>query len=238
MSSLVPTDLAREVLEANLVIPREGLATLTWGNVSGVDRDRGIYLIKPSGIPYDRLRLEHMVPVDLDTGQVIHGDLKPSTDSETHRLLYLQHPSIGGVTHTHSKFASAFAQAHRPIPMLGTTHADTFNGDVPLTRSLTAEECAQDYEFNTGRAILETIADGTSPMTVPGALAAGHGPFTWGENARKSVEVAVVCEAVAEMALLTIALQPGAESPGHLFERHFTRKHGPSAYYGNPSAIL
>lgn len=238
MSSPVSKDLLREVLEANLVIPREGLATLTWGNVSGVDRAAGIYVIKPSGVPYSELKLEHLVPVDIQTGTVIAGDLKPSTDSETHRLLYQAHPDIGGITHTHSKFAVAFAQANRPIPLLGTTHADTFNGDIPLTRNLTAEECAEEYELNTGRAILETFERTGSPLDMPGALAAGHGPFTWGASATKSVEVAVVCEAVAEIALHTIALNPATGSPPHLFKRHFTRKHGPDAYYGNPGADL
>lgn len=234
----VSQDLLREVLEANLVIPREGLATLTWGNVSGVDREAGLYVIKPSGVPYAELKAEHLVAVDIETGKVVAGHLKPSTDSETHRLLYQAHPDIGGVTHTHSTFAVAFAQANRPIPLMGTTHADTFNGDVPLTRNLTPEECAQEYELNTGRAILETFDPDGSPLDVPGALAAGHGPFTWGATAAKSVEVAVVCEAVAEIAIHTIALNPTTVSPPHLFERHFTRKHGPGAYYGNPGAGL
>lgn len=229
LSGLVADDLLREVLEANLVIPREGLATLTWGNVSGLDRERGIYVIKPSGVPYAELSLEHLVPVEVETGRVLAGDLKPSTDSETHRLLYLSHGDLGGVAHTHSTYAVSFAQAGREVPMLGTTHADTFNGPVPLTRTLTAEECATDYELNTGRVLLETRR-----ADVPGALVAGHGPFTWGTTATKAVEHSVVLEAVAQMALHTLALNPAASSPDHLFERHFTRKHGPDAYYGNP----
>ena len=233
-SGLVPDDLVREVLEANLVIPREGLATLTWGNVSGLDRERGIYVIKPSGVPYDELAAEHLVPVEVETGRVLAGDLRPSTDSETHRLLYLEHPDLGGVAHTHSTYAVSFAQANREIPLLGTTHADTFNGPVPLTRHLTREECASDYELNTGRVLVEAIAAGGSALDVPGALVAGHGPFTWGVSATKAVEHSVILEAVARMALHTLSLNPAAASPAHLFERHFTRKHGPGAYYGNP----
>ena len=233
---LVDRDLLREVLEANLVIPREGLATLTWGNVSGIDRERGIYVIKPSGVPYDELAVEHLVPVEVDTGRVLAGDLKPSTDSETHRLLYLEHADLGGVAHTHSTYAVSFAQAGLPVPMLGTTHADTFNGPVPVTRTLTAGECAHDYELNTGRVLVEKM--GADALEVPGALVAGHGPFTWGATAAKAVEHSVILEAVAQMALHTLALNPAAASPDHLFERHFTRKHGPGAYYGNPDRAV
>lgn len=232
LAGLVSEDLLREVLEANLVIPREGLATLTWGNVSGLDRERGIYVIKPSGVPYDELSLAHLVPVEVETGRVLAGDLKPSTDSETHRLLYLSHLDLGGVAHTHSTYAVSFAQAGRAVPMLGTTHADTFNGPVPVTRTLTAEECARDYELNTGRVLVESMR--ADALDVPGALVAGHGPFTWGGSAAQAVEHSVVLEAVAQMALHTLALNPTAASPDHLFERHFTRKHGPGAYYGNP----
>jgi L-ribulose-5-phosphate 4-epimerase len=231
----VSADLLQEVLEANLTIPREGLATLTWGNVSGLDRERGVYVIKPSGVPYDRLAVEHLVTVDVETGKVVAGELRPSTDSETHRLLYLSDDEVGGVTHTHSTYAVSFAQAVREVPVLGTTHADTFNGPIPVTRHLTREECATDYELNTGRVIVELLdAAGGSALDVPGALVAGHGPFTWGTSATKSVQHAVICEAVAEMALHTLALNPAAASPAHLYERHFTRKHGPGAYYGNP----
>lgn len=236
LAGLVSPDLLAEVLEANLVIPREGLATLTWGNVSGLDRERGIYVIKPSGVPYDELSLEHLVPVEVETGRVLAGDLKPSTDSETHRLLYLSHGDLGGVAHTHSTYAVSFAQAGRAVPMLGTTHADTFNGPVPVTRTLTAEECASDYELNTGRVLVETMGD--DALDVPGALVAGHGPFTWGDCAAKAVEHSVVLEAVAQMALHTLALNAAAASPDHLFERHFTRKHGPGAYYGNPDRAV
>ncbi|HEV2797522.1 MAG TPA: L-ribulose-5-phosphate 4-epimerase AraD [Nocardioides sp.] len=233
----VHDDLLREVLEANLVIPREGLATLTWGNVSGLDRERGIYVIKPSGVPYSELAVEHLVAVEVDTGRVLSGDLRPSTDSETHRLLYLRHAGLAGVAHTHSTYAVSFAQAGREIPVLGTTHADTFNGPVPLTRHLRREECETDYELNTGRVLVE-VMDPDGALDVPGGLVAGHGPFTWGASATKAVEHSVVLEAVARMAAQTLALNPDAASPGHLYERHFTRKHGPDAYYGNPDRAL
>ncbi|GLX99926.1 MULTISPECIES: L-ribulose-5-phosphate 4-epimerase AraD [Actinoplanes] len=226
--------LRTAVLEANLVIPKAGLAQLTWGNVSGVDRDGGFYLIKPSGVPYDRLTEDDLVPVDLATGKVLDGELRPSVDSESHRAFYLAWPSIGGVTHTHSTNAVAFAQANLDIPVLGTTHADTFDGPVPVTRGLTAEECATDYELNTGRVIIETIGDDDAAMGRPAALVANHGPFTWGATPGKSVENGIICEAVAEMALKTLALNPAATTPAHLQERHFKRKHGPGAYYGNP----
>jgi L-ribulose-5-phosphate 4-epimerase len=231
-----PADLIEQVLEANRRIPVAGLATLTWGNVSGIDRDAGVYVIKPSGVPYADLTAESMVTVDLDTGDVVGGDLKPSVDSETHRLLYQAFPSIGGITHTHSADAVAFAQARRDIPVLGTTHADNFNGPVPVTRDLTAEECAEQYERNTGLAILE-ILDG-DPDSVPAVLAASHGPFTWGATPAKSVDVAIVCEAVAGMALRTLALNPAAAPPEHLIRRHYSRKHGPDAYYGNAGPFV
>ncbi|MFI8320247.1 L-ribulose-5-phosphate 4-epimerase AraD [Streptomyces sp. NPDC085529] len=236
MSRTVSDELRREVLEANLRIPRAGLATLTWGNVSGVDRDAGVFVIKPSGVTYDVLTEEDLVVVSLADGSVVEGRLRPSTDTETHRSLYLAFPSIGGVTHTHSTHAVAFAQARRSIPVLGTTHADTFNGPVPVTDVLTPEQCATDYEYNTGQVIVDLLdRDDTRAREVPGALVAHHGPFTWGADATKSLEHAIICEAVAEMALRTLALGT-VEPPQHLLDRHFTRKHGPDAYYGNPSA--
>jgi L-ribulose-5-phosphate 4-epimerase len=225
--------LIRDVLEANRRIPAAGLATLTWGNVSGVDRARGVYVIKPSGVPYDELTEESMVVVDIASGEVVGGHLKPSVDSETHRLLYQAYPSIGGITHTHSAEAVAFAQAGRDIPVLGTTHADNFDGPVRVTRDLRADECAADYERNTGLAIIETI--GADPEPVPAVLAASHGPFTWGATAAKSVETAIVCEAVAGIAFRTLGLNPAASPPEHLIRRHYSRKHGPDAYYGNLS---
>ncbi|MFB4420791.1 L-ribulose-5-phosphate 4-epimerase AraD [Streptomyces sp. QL37] len=233
-SSTVSAELRREVLEANLRIPQAGLATLTWGNVSAVDRAAGVFVIKPSGVPYDSLSEEHLVVVGLEDGSVVEGDLRPSTDTETHRSLYLAFPSIGGITHTHSTHAVAFAQARRAIPVLGTTHADTFNGPVPVTADLTPEQCARDYEFNTGQVIVDLLeASDQRAAEVPGALVSCHGPFTWGATAMKSLEHAIICEAVAEMAINTIALGAG-EPPRHLLDRHYTRKHGPNAYYGNP----
>lgn len=221
------------VLTANRLIPKAGLAALTWGNVSGIDREAGIYLIKPSGVAYDDLTTDRLVPVDLETGRVVAGNLKPSVDSETHRALYLQWPSIGGVTHTHSTNAVAFAQARQDVPVLGTTHADTFNGPIRVTRDLTEPECARDYEFNTARAIIELVGGDADAVATPVALAANHGPFTWGKDPGKSVENAIVCEAVAEMALKTLALNAAATAPQWLLDRHFTRKHGGGAYYGN-----
>ena len=223
--------LADDVLRANLRLASSGLATLTWGNVSGVDRAAGRYLIKPSGVPYDRLTADMMVPVELATGRVLAGDLRPSVDSETHRLLYQAYEGIGGITHTHSACAVAFAQARRDIPVLGTTHADTFDGPVRCSRELTEAECETDYERNTGQVILELAGD--DPDAVPAALVASHGPFTWGATPDKSVDHAVVCEAVADMALRTLALDPAAAPPEHLVRRHYSRKHGPGAYYGN-----
>ncbi|MEV1066728.1 L-ribulose-5-phosphate 4-epimerase AraD [Streptomyces sp. NPDC050263] len=235
MTESVRDGLRQEVLDANLAIPQVGLATLTWGNVSGVDREAGVFVIKPSGVPYEELTLDHLVTVNLSDGAVVAGDLRPSTDTETHRCLYLAFPSIGGVTHTHSTHAVAFAQARREIPVLGTTHADTFNGPVPCTPDLTAEQCAKDYEYNTGRVIVDMLhEDDQKAVEVPGALVAGHGPFTWGATARKSLEHAVICEAVADIALHTFALAPTGPPPRHLLDRHYTRKHGPDAYYGNP----
>jgi L-ribulose-5-phosphate 4-epimerase len=235
--SLSFRDLRREVLAANLRIPEAGLATLTWGNVSGVDRDAGVFVIKPSGVPYAELTAEDLVVVALEDGRVVEGRLKPSTDTETHRCLYRAFPSIGGVTHTHSTHAVAFAQARCPIPVLGTTHADTFNGPVPVTEDLTVEQCAQDYEYNTGQVIVALLeGDPRRAEEVPGALVSRHGPFTWGATATASLEHAVVCEAIAEMTLHTLALRSSlecSEPPQHLLDRHFTRKHGPDAYYGN-----
>jgi len=226
-------DLLREVLEANRRIPAAGLATLTWGNVSGVDRGAGVYVIKPSGVPYHELDVESLVTVEIETGRVVGGSLRPSVDSETHRVLYQAFPSIGGITHTHSTSAVAFAQARRDIPVLGTTHADTFDGPIRCARDLTPAECERDYERNTGVAILDTL-DGECDA-VPAVLAASHGPFTWGATAMASLETAIVCEAVAEIALRTLSLDPSAAPPAHLIRRHHTRKHGPDAYYGNLS---
>jgi len=237
VSRPVAPGLRDEVLRANQAIPRAGLATLTWGNVSGVDRDAGVYVIKPSGVSYDGLTAGQLVVVDLEDGRVVDGDLRPSVDSETHRRLYQAFPAVGGITHTHSPAAVAWAQAKRDIPVLGTTHADAFNGPIRCTRDLTAAECATDYEYNTGQAIVDLFGPGgDDPAEVPGALAASHGPFVWGDSAAESLKNAIICEAVAQMAIQTLALNPDAGAPAHLLERHFRRKHGPDAYYGNPQA--
>ncbi len=237
MNRSVTAGLRDEVLRANQAIPRAGLATLTWGNVSGVDRDAGLYVIKPSGVSYDGLTAGQLVVVDLEDGRVVDGDLRPSVDSETHRRLYQAFAGIGGITHTHSPAAVAFAQAKRYIPVLGTTHADAFNGPIRCTRDLTEAECAADYEYNTGQAIVDAFGSpGVNPAEVPGALAASHGPFVWGDSAAESLKNAIICEAVAQMAIQTLALNPNAGAPPYLLERHFRRKHGPDAYYGNPQA--
>jgi len=237
MSRPVTAALRDEVLRANQEIPRARLATLTWGNVSGVDRDAGLYVIKPSGVSYDGLTAGQLVVVDLEDGRVVDGQLRPSVDSETHRRLYLAFAGIGGITHTHSPSAVAFAQAKRDIPVLGTTHADAFNGPIRCTRDLTEAECAADYEYNTGQAIVDVFdAPGNDPAEIPGALAANHGPFVWGDSAAESLKNAIICEAVAQMAIQTLALNPHADAPPYLLERHFRRKHGPDAYYGNPQA--
>jgi L-ribulose-5-phosphate 4-epimerase len=237
VSGTVTAGLREQVLQANLGIPRAGLATLTWGNVSAVDRDAGVFVIKPSGVSYDELAAGHLVVVDLESGQVVEGQLRPSVDTQTHRRLYLAFGGVGGITHTHSSSAVAFAQARRDIPVLGTTHADAFNGPIRVTRDLTEAECATDYEYNTGQVIVELFgAAGDDPLEVPGALAANHGPFVWGEDAGTSLKNAITCEAVAQMAIQTLALNPHADAPPYLLERHYRRKHGPDAYYGNPGA--
>jgi L-ribulose-5-phosphate 4-epimerase len=226
--------LRDEVLRANLAIPRAGLASLTWGNVSGVDREAGVYVIKPSGVAYDELTADKLVVVRLADGTVVEGELSPSVDSETHRRLYAAFPQIGGVTHTHSTYAVVFAQAGRDIPVLGTTHADAFNGPIRCTPELTAAQCATDYELNTAEAILELFrVGGDDPLQVPGALVTNHGPFLWGRSASASLNNAITCEAVAKMAHQTLLLNPQAAAPAHLLDRHFRRKNGPDAYYGN-----
>ena len=228
-------ELRSAVCQANRDLMRCGLVTLTWGNVSGIDRDRGLVVIKPSGVAYDQLQPEQMVVVDLD-GNRVEGDLAPSSDTPTHVILYRSFPEIGGVTHTHSRFATAFAQARREIPCLGTTHADHFCGAVPVTRPLREDEVAGGYEANTGRVIVERFA-GLDPVTMPAVLAAGHAPFTWGTTAQASVQNALALEAVAEMALWTGRIDPEApELEDYVLRKHYERKHGPAAYYGQTAA--
>ncbi len=223
--------LREEVLAANLALPAHGLVTLTWGNASGIDRDRGLVAIKPSGVSYDSLTSEEIVIVDL-AGEIVEGDRRPSTDTPTHLALYRAFPGIGGVVHIHSTWATAWAQAGRMIPVLGTTHADLSPHPIPVSRELTQAEVADDYEGATGIALIEAVAE-HGPAEMPCALVRGHAPFCWGANPSAAVENAVTLEQVARMGLLTTVLEPGAGPlQGALLEKHFERKHGPKAYYG------
>ena len=224
-------ELKREAYEANLALPRHGLINLTFGNASAIDRVKGVFAIKPSGVDYTTLAPEDMVLVDLE-GRRVEGRLNPSSDTPTHRRLFLAFAAVGGVVHTHSSHATAFAQAGRPILIFGTTHADYFAGEVPLTRKLTAEEIAGDYEWETGSVIVERFKD-LDPAHFPGVLVNRHGPFAWGPTAAKAVEVAVAMECCADMALMSLMVAPGlAEIEPELLDKHFKRKHGPNAYYG------
>ena len=222
--------LKESVYKANIALPAHGLVTLTWGNVSGIDRERGLVVIKPSGVGYDEMTAKDMVVVDL-TGKVVEGDLNPSSDTPTHLELYRRFPAIGGITHTHSRWATVFAQCQRSIPALGTTHADTFYGDVPCTRCMSETEIFGEYEANTGRVIAELFTDDTI-MSIPAALVASHGPFTWGKDAMDSVTHAVILEEVAMMAWHTLRLAPDASLEAALLDKHYLRKHGANAYYG------
>jgi L-ribulose-5-phosphate 4-epimerase len=224
------------VWRANLDLVEAGLVTRAFGNASGVDPALGIILIKPSGVPYSELRPEHLVAVAIDDGRVVDGDLRPSSDTPTHLALYRRFPDIGGVVHTHSPEATAWAQACRPIPPFGTTHADHFHGAVPITRQLQDVEIAGDYERETGAVIVEALeTGGFDPSDMPAVLVAWHGPFTWGPDAQAAAANAVALELVAGMARRTLALDPDAPPmPATLLERHFRRKHGSTAYYGQP----
>jgi L-ribulose-5-phosphate 4-epimerase len=228
------SELRERVCAANRDIARAGLVTLSFGNASGVDREAGVMVIKPSGVPYDHLEPSGMVVVALADGRVVEGVDRPSSDTPTHLVLYRRFGSIGGVVHTHSPFATAWAQARRPIPCLGTTHADHFHGSIPVTRGLVRDEIRGDYERMTGEVIVETFGTfGLEPSEIPGALVASHGPFTWGVGPAAAVENAIAIELVAAMAFRTLALEPGIEPMGpELLDRHFLRKHGPGAYYG------
>jgi L-ribulose-5-phosphate 4-epimerase len=226
-------DLKREAYEANLALPREGLINLTFGNASAIDRSRGIFAIKPSGVDYASLKPEDMVLVDLD-GKKVEGALNPSSDTPTHRRLFLAFAHVGGVVHTHSSQATSFAQAGRAIPCFGTTHADYFFGEVPVTRKMTAEEIARAYEWETGNVIVERFTSSSlSPIDFSGVLVNRHAPFTWGATVAKAVEVAVALECCAHMALMSLQLNPTlAAIEPELLNKHFNRKHGPGAYYG------
>ena len=227
-------ELRARVLAANLAIVEAGLVTLTFGNASAVDRAAGVMAIKPSGVPYNRLDAAAMVLVDLESGAVLDGDLRPSSDAPTHLVLYRSFAAVGGVVHTHSPFATAWAQAGRALPCFGTTHADHFGGPVPVTRALTADEIGGAYEERTGDVIVEAIlARGADPLDLPGALVASHGPFTWGAEVEDAVENAIALEAIAALAQRTLALRPDAvEIDAALRDRHFSRKHGATRYYG------
>ena len=225
--------LKQQVYEANMELPRRGLVTYTWGNVSGIDRESGLFVIKPSGVEYDELRPEDLVVLDLN-GNKVEGKLNPSSDTKTHIELYKAFPELGGIVHTHSTHAVAWAQAGRDIPCFGTTHADYFYGPVPCARALTQEEIDEDYEKNTGKVIIEAFRGrNIQPMHVPGVVCSSHGPFTWGKDAAQAVYHAVVLEEVTKMALLTLQINPNAApAPQRIQDKHFLRKHGPNAYYG------
>ena len=224
--------LKEEVCQANLELPARGVVLYTWGNVSGIDRESGLVVIKPSGVPYEGMKPEDMVVVDLD-GHVVEGNLRPSSDTPTHLALYRRFPEIGGVVHTHSTHAVIFAQAGKSIPALGTTHADYFYGDIPISRSLTRDEVEEDYEGNTGKVIIETIEqERKEPLAMPAVLVRNHGPFTWGKTPAEAVYHSVVLEKVAEMALHTLLLNPMAHMDDFILDKHYQRKHGPKAYYG------
>ena len=225
-------ELKQRVCEANLELVREGLVIQTFGNVSGVDRARGLAVIKPSGVPYNEMKPEQMSVVSLETGKLVDGGLRPSSDTPTHLVLYRAFKDIGGITHTHSLFATAWAQAKRALPAYGTTQADTWHGAVPCTRPMTPEEIKTDYEENTGQVIVETFKD-LDPMRYPAVLVASHGPFTWGKDPHEAVHNAVVLEYVARLASETLHLNPTIKPmQSTLLDKHFLRKHGPKAYYG------
>lgn len=223
--------LKKQVYEANMELPRRGLITYTWGNVSGIDRETGYIVIKPSGVDYELLKADDMVIVDLE-GNKIEGEYKPSSDTPTHLELYKAFPEIGGIVHTHSPWATAWAQAGRSIPCYGTTHADYFYGSIPCARSLTKDEIESDYEKNTGLVIIDTFKE-LNPSFVPGVLCINHGPFTWGKDAMEAVHNAVVLEEVAKMAFQTEQINTHVNAaPEAIKEKHFMRKHGKNAYYG------
>jgi L-ribulose-5-phosphate 4-epimerase len=224
--------LKEQVFQANLLLPKHGLVTFTWGNVSGIDREKGLVVIKPSGVPYETMKANDMVVVELKTGKVVDGELKPSSDTPTHLELYKAFPNIGGVVHTHSRWATSFAQAGRGIAALGTTQGDYFYGEIPCTRKMTVEEIQAEYEKETGLVIKETFQD-KNPDAIPGVLVYSHGPFAWGKDAMDAVHNAVVMEEVAFMNIQTMMLAPGIQPmQQELLDKHYLRKHGANAYYG------
>jgi len=225
-------ELKNQVCQANLDLVTAGLVFQTWGNVSGIDRQRALVVIKPSGVPYSGMKPAHMVVVSLATGRVVEGSLKPSSDTPTHLVLYRAFRSIGGIAHTHSLFATAWAQARKPLRAYGTTQADYWYGRVPCTRRMTSAEIRRDYEANTGRVIVERFS-GLNPLDYPAVLVSGHGPFAWGATVAEAVDNAEVLEFLASLASLTLAINPAAAPlPTHIHNKHFHRKHGPGATYG------
>ena len=223
--------LKEEVFRANLDLVKHGLVIFTWGNVSGIDREAGLVVIKPSGVSYDEMKADDMVVVSLATGEVVEGSLRPSSDTPTHLALYRAFPEIGGVVHTHSTYATAWAQAGIDLPNIGTTHADSFHDAVPCTADMTAAQVEGDYEAETGTVIIERFK-GLNPVHTPGVLVKNHGPFTWGKTPHEAVHNAVVLEQVAKMASISFAVNPNLTMNPLLVEKHFSRKHGPNAYYG------
>lgn len=225
--------LKEQVYQANMLLPAHHLVTFTWGNVSGIDREKGLFVIKPSGVEYDELKPEDLVVMDLQ-GNKVEGDMNPSSDTKTHLVLYNAFPQLGGIVHTHSPYAVGWAQAGRDIPCYGTTHADYFYGPIPCARHLTQEELDEDYEMNTGKLIVEEFqARGIDPVAVPAVICHSHGPFTWGKDAAQAVYHAVVLEEVAKMAMFTRQVDPSAApAPQRIQDKHYMRKHGPNAYYG------
>lgn len=224
--------LKQSVYEANLLLPKHGLVTFTWGNVSGVDREQGLMVIKPSGVEYDTMRAEDMVVVDLKTGKKVEGELNPSSDTDTHVVLYNAFPEIGGIVHTHSRWATTFAQAGRGIPALGTTHGDYFYGEIPCTRKMTPAEIGGRYEWETGNVIVETFQD-KSAKDIPAVLVHSHGPFCWGTDPKNAVHNAVVLEEVAFMGWHALQMNSGLPPmQQELLDKHYLRKHGANAYYG------
>jgi L-ribulose-5-phosphate 4-epimerase len=223
-------ELKRRVYKANIDLVKHGLVIFTWGNASGIDRNKGLMVIKPSGIEYDVMKPEDMVVTDMD-GNVVEGDLKPSSDTQIHLELYRNFESIGGVVHTHSTYATGWAQSGKALPNIGTTHSDFFNDDIPITRDMTNEEIEQNYELNTGKVIVEAFKD-IDPMDMKGVLVKNHGPFTWGKNPNEAVENSVVLETVAQMALVSYSVNPNPTMNEQLKFKHYYRKHGKDAYYG------
>jgi len=225
--------LREQVLEANLELVRKGLVLYTFGNASGLSREEGLVIIKPSGVPYDKMRPEHLVITDM-AGKVVEGSLRPSSDLPTHLVLYQHYPEIGGIAHTHSEYATAWAQARQPIPCFGTTHADYFHGPVPVTDVMSDCEIAADYENNTGHAIIRTLSR-TNASATAGVLVANHGPFAWGKDPEGAVHNAVILEAIARIAYFTLGINSTAPPVGSaLHDKHYLRKHGEKAYYGQP----